>query len=229
MSFTRLAAASGRRDVRVLGLVVAVELLVLVLYTLATPDRIARPRYALYPFVWINAGAWAVLHTDPPVASRRGRLLAGGVGAVYLVGLLWLAGLIGVDLTGYPDAILGLTIASGSPGWERISLVLPTAQLTLIPFRVIGYLALSYLVYVTVLDAAGAALSGALGLFSCVSCAFPVLLSLSSGALGGSSAVAGAVVAYSTDLSTAVFLVALGLLYYRPTFAGTASVGQRME
>jgi len=228
MSFTRLAAASGRRDVRVLGLVVAVELLVLALYALATPSRIARPRYALYPFVWINAGAWAVLHTDPPVASRRGRLLAGGVGAVYLVGLLWLAGLIGVDLAGYPDAVLGVTVASGSPGWERISLVLPTVRLTLIPFRVIGYIALSYLVYVTVLDATGAALSGALGLFSCISCAFPVLLSLSSGALG-SSAVAGAIVAYSADLSTAVFLVALGLLYYRPTFVGTAGAGQRME
>jgi hypothetical protein len=227
MSVPRLAAATARRDVRVLGLVVAVELLVLALYGLAAPGQVARPRYALYPFVWINAGAWAILHADPPEAPRRHRLFAAAAAGVYLVALLWLAGLIGVDLAGYPDAIHGVTVASGSPGWERISLVLPTVQLTLIPFRVVGYLALSYLVYVTVLDAAGAALSGALGLVSCVSCAFPVLVSLSSGALGGSSAVVGAIFAYSTDLSTGVFLVALALLYYRPTFAGTA--GQRME
>jgi hypothetical protein len=75
MSFTRLAAASGRRDVRVLGLVVAVELLVLALYALATPSRIARPRYALYPFVWINAGeqsASARRHGRVSVENRPG-------------------------------------------------------------------------------------------------------------------------------------------------------------
>lgn len=223
----RLDAATGRRDVRILGLAVAVELLVLSLYLLSTPDLITRPRYTLYPFVWFNAGAWAVYHTTPATASRRNRAIALAVAGVYLLGLLWLAGLVDASLAGYPPEAIGLTVGFGSPGWERISLVVPHARVTVVPFRVVGYLALSYLVYVTVLDAAGAAISGALGLFSCVSCTFPVVLSLSSGIFGGSSAVVGALFAYSTDLSTVVFLLALALLYYRPTVGGTA--GQRME
>ncbi len=224
---SRVATAATRRDVRLLGAVVAVELAVLSVYLLTTSDLITRPRYTLYPFVWINASLWAVLETTSPRAAWRHRAVAAGIASLYLVGLLWLAGLVDVSLAGYPAEIVGFTVGFGSPGWERISLVLPNVQFTVIPFRVVGYLALSYLVYVTVLDAAGATVSGALGLFSCVGCAFPVFVSLSSGAFGGSSAVVGALFAYSTDLSTVVFLLALALLYYRPTVEGTA--GQRME
>ncbi|PSQ59540.1 MAG: hypothetical protein BRD23_04260 [Halobacteriales archaeon SW_9_67_25] len=214
---TRLATAGERRDVQALAVVVAVELVVLGAYLLVAGDQVLRLRYALYPFVWINAGAWAVLHTTVPSSSRRHRAIAAAVAGAYLLVLLYLAGLVGTVPAGYTDGLVDLTAALASPGWERITLAGAGLHVTLVPFRVVGYLALSYLVYVTVLDAAGAVLSGALGLFSCVSCVFPVFVSLSSGVFGGSSAVVGTIMSYSTDLSTVVFLVALGLLYYRPT------------
>lgn len=215
-----LSAVATRRDVRVIGAVVALELFLLGLYFLATPGQATTTRYVLYPFVWINAGIWAVMHIDPPSAPRRRQVAAGLVAVVYLFVLLWLAGLVGVDLHGNPDDLVGINVYFGSPGWERVSLVLPAAHLTLIPFRLIGYLALSYLVFVTILDAAGAALSGALGFVSCVSCSFPILVSLGSGLFGGSAAVTGTLYTYSVDVSTVVFLLALGLLYYRPGFGG---------
>ncbi len=214
---TRLATAGERRDVQLLAVAVAVELAVLGAYLLVAGDRVVRPRYTLYPFVWINAGAWVALHTTAPASSRRHRAVAATVAGAYLLVLLYLAGLVGPVPAGYTDGLVEFTVALASPGWERFTLAGAGLQVTLVPFRVVGYLALSYLVYVTVLDAAGAVLSGALGLFSCVSCVFPVFVSLSSGVFGGSSAVVGAVMAYSTDLSTAVFLVALALLHYRPT------------
>lgn len=219
---TRLAAAGARWDVRVLVALVAVEVILLSLFFLTSPNRLARPRYALYPFIWINASLWVVLQTNAPQAPRRHRLAAGTVAVGYLLVLCWLAGLIGPVPAGYTDRLVDLSVGLGSPGWERITLIVGDLSLTLVPFRVIGYLVLSYLVYVTALDAAGALVSGALGLFSCISCTFPVVVSLASGALGGSSAIFGAIFSYSTDLSTAVFLLSLVLLYYRPTFGRTA-------
>jgi hypothetical protein len=222
-----VAAATARRDVRLLGVVVAAELALLGIYVLATPGDVTTPRYALYPFVWINAGIWAVFHTDVPSATRIQQVAAGLVAVVYLFVLLWFAGLVGIDPAGNPADIVGLTIGYGSPGWERVRLVLPGAYLTLIPYRVIGYLTLSFLVFVTLLDATEAALSGAIGLLSCISCSFPILASLSTGLFGGSAALATNVLAYSVDVSTAVFLLALALLYYRPGFG--SRIGQRME
>jgi hypothetical protein len=84
------------------------------------------------------------------------------------------------------------------------------------PARVVGYLALSYLVYATVIDAAGAAVSGILGLLSCVSCSWPILASLATAILGSGSALAASATALSYDLSTVVFLATVALLYWRP-------------
>ena len=68
---TRIVGLTARRDVQVLALAVAVELLLLGLYLFTAPGQISRLRYTLYPFVWINAGAWAVFHTSAPTTSRR--------------------------------------------------------------------------------------------------------------------------------------------------------------
>jgi len=214
----RLAAVSARRDVRLLGIIGAVEGILVVVYFLATPSQVTRPRYVLYPFVWINAGLWAVAHTDLPSSSRRRQIGAGLLAAGYLFVLLVLAGLVGVDPAGNPAKLVGLSVEVGSPGWSRLRLVLPAAHLTLVPFRVVGYLALAFLVYATLLDAAAAAVTGALGLVSCLSCTFPILASLAAGLLGSSAVLTGALYAYSLDISTAVFLTALALLYYRPGF-----------
>ena len=214
---SRLRTVVGRRDVQLLAGLTAAELLLLGAYLLSTPAQLTRARYALYPFVWINVGLWAVMQSRVPPASRRRRLLGATVAGVYLLALLYLAGLIGVHPEGTPRSLVGITVGYGTPGWERIRVVMPAFHLTLIPFRVVGYLALSVLVYVTVLDAATAAVSGALGFVSCLSCSFPIIASLASGAVGGSAAVVGVLFGYAVDISTAVFL-----LYYRPGFGPVA-------
>jgi hypothetical protein len=211
-----LAGLARRRDVRALAVVTLLEVLLLGLYVAVAPAELTTPRYALYPFVWINAGLLAVYHVDVPAAPRARRAAAAAIAALYLLVLLYLAGLVGLDLAGNPPELVGIHVGMGSPGWERVRLIAPTFHLTLIPYRVIGYVCLAFLVYATVLRAAGAALSGAVGLFSCVSCSFPIFASLASGVFGGSAALTGTLLAYSVDLSTVVFLLALGLLYWQP-------------
>jgi hypothetical protein len=223
----RLAVLTARRDVRLLTVLVALELFLLGSYGAARPGSITRPRYLLYPFVWMNAAVWAIFHTDPPTGPVRRRIAGVGLALSYLTVLFWLAGLVG-PAPPDPGGGLSVTVALASPGWERVTLVAGDLSVTLIPYRVAGYLALSYLVYVTAVDAASAVLGGALGLVSCVGCTFPIVLSLTSGVFGGSSAVAGAVFTRSVDLSTVVFLLALAMLYYRPGF-GTGPADQRME
>jgi len=96
-------------------------------------------------------------------------------------------------------------------------------SLTLAPYKVVGYGALAYLVYVTVLDAAGTALSGVVGLFSCISCTWPVIGTIAAGVFGSSSALATAAMNQAYPLSTLVFLSAVALLWWRPRVGGTAS------
>ena len=94
------------------------------------------------------------------------------------------------------------------------------------PARVVGYAALAYLVYATVIDASGAAVSGVVGLLSCVSCSWPILASLLSGVAGGGSVLVAATFDFSYDISTAVFLLTVALLYWRP-FVGSRLVGPK--
>ncbi|MFB6309217.1 MAG: hypothetical protein ABEH35_07805 [Haloarculaceae archaeon] len=225
MSHARFASLTERRDVRILVAVAAVELLLVSAYFLLTSATATRIRYVLYPFVWINAGLWAVLQVEVPRATAPQRLGAAVVAAVYFFVLAWLAGLVGI-VTDVPAFVTGLEIGSGSPGWERIELVVPPLYVSVLPYRVIGYLALSYLVYVTVLDTAKNALAGAVGLVSCVSCSFPIVASLIAGLTGGTAGIAGAVYVYSVDLSTATFLLAVALLYWRP---GVGWLGRRLD
>ena len=82
--------------------------------------------------------------------------------------------------------------------------------------------------YATVIDAAGAAVSGVVGLFSCLSCSWPIVMSLLTGVFGGGSAIVATTFDLSYDISTAVFLVTVGLLYWRPLVAGNLG-GRRSD
>jgi hypothetical protein len=225
MSPTAREAMAPRRTLRVGSVVVAAELLLIVVHFAVTEQVATIPRYVLYPFVWINLGLWAVWRVDVPTASADQRWLAGTVAAGYVLVLFWLAGLLGISFAGNPEAILGVSVGTGSPGWERIRLVGRHLYLTLIPYRVIGYLALGYLVYATVLTALRAVAAGAVGLFACVGCSFPVFASLAAGVFGGSAGLTGAVYALTVDLSTLVFVLAVGLLLYQPGVPGTLLTG----
>lgn len=201
------------------GTVVAVELVALWLYLRAGGVTVTEPRYLLYPLVWVNAGVAAVALTRPSSRSPRVRLLAASVAGLYLVGLLVLDGSVGLA-GGEGGSLRAVPLP---PGWGP-ALVGSAAgvTVTLFPFKLVGYAALSYLLYDVVLDAARAALGGALGVVSCVGCAAPGIGGLVAAVAGGTTGAGVARVATSLayDLSTVVFLVTLVVLYLRP-FDGT--------
>lgn len=90
-----------------------------------------------------------------------------------------------------------------------------TIRLVLFPYEVIGYVALSYIVYATVLELARSTIGGVLGLFSCVSCTWPVLASVVSGVAGSSYTIASAALTSSYGFSTLIFVATVCLLSWR--------------
>jgi hypothetical protein len=210
------------------GGLVAVEALALALYLGTADVEVLAWRYYLYPFVWVNVGVLAVLASS----------VSGGTGTGSDVGALArrLAALVACGyflLLGFLDGSLALSgSATGfhllwlPPGWGPAP-VYDGAAVTvrLFPYRVVGYAALSYLVYAALVESSRAALSGLVGLVSCVSCTLPVAAALLSGLVGGTAGLAAAT-AWSYDLSTAVFVASVALLYWRPfTSASQSSAG----
>jgi hypothetical protein len=195
-----------------IGALLTVELALLGGYLALTGWQVLAPRYLLYPLIWVTVGIVAVARTAPVDAPRSSRLVAAALAAGYLVVLLWVDGSVSLRGTG-----TGLRLAWLPPGWGPAVLYGgESISLALFPYRVLGYAALSYLLYATVSSASRAALGGLVGLVSCVSCTLPVLAALLSSVAGGSAAVAAAATVWSYDLSTAVFLLAVALLYWRP-------------
>jgi hypothetical protein len=221
MSYSTSRFASDLPDgVQWLALAVVLELGLLLVYILTTGAHFTTPRYVLYPFVWINVGIWAAVKTTPRRVDTRHQLVAVVIAVFYFLVLAYFAGLFGFVTNAVPESLVGITVGQGSPGWERVRVVAPPyIFISFIPYRVIGYVALSYLVYAAVVDATSAALSGALGVVSCISCSFPIVASLLTGLMGGTTALtATAIYAYSVDISTAIFLLSVALLYWRPGF-----------
>lgn len=145
------------------------------------------------------------------------RLAAAAVAAGYFLILAHFGGLYGWGGVGR-----GLTIDFQLPPGASPALLYNGTPLVLVlqPYKLLGYLALAYLVYRTVASAAstaGSALSGVVGLFSCVSCSWPLVALLASTLFGGTSAVAAVTLTHDYLLSTAIFLSSIGLLYWQPT------------
>ncbi|MFB6091771.1 MAG: hypothetical protein ABEK02_02040 [Haloquadratum sp.] len=190
-------------------------------YLVAADITLTQPRYTVYGLLWVLVGVLAVWKTAPVSADARTRRRAAAVATLYAVALAVAGGVV-VDAASAGGGF-GVRVAMLAPGWGPAPVVsTPWVLLVLMPARVVGYLALAYLVYATVIDAAGAAVSGVVGLLSCVSCSWPILASLLSGVLGGSSALVAATFDFSYDVSTVVFLVTVALLYWRPLFGPTA-------
>ncbi|MFB6293715.1 MAG: hypothetical protein ABEH60_05590 [Halonotius sp.] len=188
------------------------QLLAGALYVAFTAARATPVKLVAFAAVWINVGVWVVANSRPDLTAvaartrRRALLVAAG----YFAALAVAGGLVGVG----SEAATGLRIAPLPPGYGPALLYSGEwVTINLQPNYLVGYAALAYLVYVTVIDAAGSAAAGLLGLFSCVSCSWPIIVSLVS---GGSSVLVTAALQVSYGLSTAVFLVTAGLLYFRP-------------
>lgn len=206
------------------GLLVCLEALAVLLFwqfARVTPLELG---IYVYPFVWLNLGLWALVRTEPPEASRRKRYVAVAAAAAYFLVLAYAGGMVGPPHSHGPgvehDHGLSLTlrVASIPPGWGPVvALEGGFGFVQLMPYQVVGYLALAYLLYVTVLDAATAAVSGVVGLLTCVSCSAPVLLALVGGLAGSTAGVATVVYEQPYGLSTLAFVVTVALLSWRPT------------
>ncbi|MEF8775687.1 MAG: hypothetical protein V5A43_04185 [Haloarculaceae archaeon] len=218
VSTDTLAQLRPSRETLVWGaLVINAEVLLVGAYLIGRGDTvtITRPAMLVLPFVWINVAAWAILRTRPAPSSRRNHLVAGAIGGSYFLVLAYVGGLVGGGVG--PPTGVELSVASIPPGWGPILFYQGSVvDVTLMPYKVVGYGALAYLVYATALDAANALVGGVVGLFTCVSCTFPVIASVLTGIAGSGTALAG--LAYSNVylLSTGVFVLTVGLLYWRP-------------
>jgi len=207
-----------RRETLLWGaLIVNTEVILLLAYAaLGSSELISARglRLWVYPFVWINASIWALARTTVGPASTRNRGLAAALAVGYFGVLAYTGGLVG---PGHDSLGLNVALASLPPGWSpAVTYNGMGVSLVLIPYKLIGYATLAYLVYATVLDAAGSAVTGVLGLLSCVSCSWPVLASIATGVVGSGSGIAAAVSTGSYGISTVVFVATVALLVWRP-------------
>lgn len=206
------------------ALVVNAELLVTLAYYAVTsvPGTLQYALLTLYPWVWLNASLWVYVRVRAPAAPARRRVLAGALAGGYFLVLLYFGGVllpgIGERATGL--RLVGLTLP---PGFSPALLYSGRAVvLNLVPFKLVGYLTLAYLIYTTVLDVSGSAIAGVVGLFSCVSCSLPVIAAIVSGIAGSGTAVVTAATGQSYGLSTVVFLFTVALLVWRPDWSDVA-------
>lgn len=222
----RLEPYVGRETLVYGAALVNAELLLVLAYIAVVGPQVTRPLFYVYPFVWINAAVYALWRAELPSAPLRRRLAAGAVALAYLGVLSYAGGLFGFDAGG--PAGLRLELAAFPPGWSPALLYAGASlQVALLPFKVVGYLALAYLLYATLLDAASGLLGGTLGLLSCISCTLPVIAGVLSGVVGGAGAVAAAAYGQSYALSTVVFVLTVGLLLWRPTVADLRGLAAR--
>jgi hypothetical protein len=199
-----------------IALVLTTEFLLVVSYLVGLDVQVRDWTLFVVPFVWINVGLWAVVRTTVGATTTRARRIGVVVAGGYFLLLAYFGGLIG-PAAGGPVTSFSVELWDIPPGWSPALLYNGAAvTVAVVPYKLIGYLSLAYLVYATVVDASSAVVGGVVGLFSCVSCSFPILAGVATGIVGSGSALAGLATQSGYLLSTAVFVVTVGLLYWRP-------------
>ncbi|MFW6449368.1 MAG: DUF7546 family protein [Halobacteriota archaeon] len=198
------------------GALVAVAYLALVLLDLGLrrPELVDPSRLA-YPLFWIVTVAIAIVSVGVPRRRLPRWAIALGIG--YAGALAALSGLLRVG----GDAA-ELTVVPAFPGWGPIVTVdLAVVQLTVVPFQIVGYLGLGYLLARAVTNAPRAAIGGLLGAATCVGC-------LASALAAGASSLGFAAnlgVGTSYTLATAGFIAVVVLLVLAVKRTEAAPVG----
>ncbi|WP_435195305.1 DUF7546 family protein [Natronomonas sp. EA1] len=224
---SRLARGMIRPSKRTLlwgALIVNAELLITLAYYAVTsvPGTLRYALLTLYPWVWLNASLWVYVRVRAPDAPTHRRVLAGTLAGGYFLLLCYVGGVL---LPGIGDRATGLRLVGLTlpPGFAPALLYSGQAVvLNLIPFKLVGYLTLAYLIYGTVLDVSGSAVAGVVGLFSCVSCSLPIIAAIVSGIAGSGTAIATAATGQSYGLSTVVFLFTVAVLVWQPDWSDLA-------
>jgi hypothetical protein len=217
-----VVGAVSRRGLLVWTLVANLQVAAVVGYFAFTDATLFSPAFTLYGLVWVNTALVVFARYDPPApGGRRGRVAA-IVAAGYGLLLAVFGGVVGPSTAVTP---LGWGVSFLPPGWgpavvyggEYVAAVL-------MPARLLGYGALVYLLYGSLAEASRAGLAGLLGLFSCVSCSFPILAGAVAAVVGGGGFVAALTTGVGYGPSTAVFLVSVALLWWRPGFETLAGL-----
>lgn len=218
----------SRRTLFVGAAVVYVQAMLSAGYALFAPVTITDPLVLIYPWLWIDVAFAAVLLMSIPAVPARRRRVGIAVGLAYFGLLAAVGGLVspGHAFHGHLHDFGWRLAWPLPPGWGPMPIYAGEwIGLALVPYKVVGYAALAYLVAATVVDAVGSPLAGVVGLFSCVSCTWPVVGTVLTSVFGSTSIVAATAMARPYGTSTVVFLSAIGLLLYRPAI-GSAVPGR---
>ena len=184
-----------------------IQVAAVVVYASVADATITSATNVAVPFIWINLGLWGVLRIGWPKHGRR--RLAATVATVYVVILFVSAGIIQFGATTTATNVYWLV-----PGWgPLVTIQAEFVTFSLVPYRVIGYVALGMLVFSVVARTAAGALTGLLGVFSCVGCTLPLLVTVF-GSLGGILSSAVAADGNISALGTAVYAATVVLLVF---------------
>ena len=199
------------RAARALVVLTLAEAVIVAAYLVATDTSILSARHLVYPFVWVNAAASAVVSAPIPRVRDRwtGSALAVAVG--YFLVVCWAGGLLAV---GHETGVGVLAVHPAPPGWGPIlTLTGGWVHLTIVPFKIVGYAGLAALMYAAIARASRSAVSGVLGLVTCVSCTGSVLAALFTGTIGGSSVAVSSALTRSYGFSSAIFLFTISAMW----------------
>lgn len=182
------------------------NVVLIIAYLAATDTVVQSLSDTLYPVVWLVCSIYLVA-----VLARRGPTLFDAPLAVAVaVGYLVVLAAIGTPI-GLSSGSATVMTVWATPGWGPIVMysIGPIGG-TLVPFEVIGYVALAYAVGCAVAASSRGVLAGTLGLFTCIGCVLPVIGALA-GLFGGTAAVLQPA-ATSYGLATGLFATTVLLL-----------------
>lgn len=175
-------------------------------YLNGTNAAVTELRSLAYPVVWISVSLAAAVWIGLTVRGRPRRWRGVAVGGGYTLVIAWLTGLLGATTGGFP-----LRVHAAPPGWGPIIRYdSGLLRLSIVPFKLIAYLALGYVIYALVAAHRGSIRAAALGVVSCVSCTGPLLVAVI-GAIGGTQATT-AVATAGYDIATVALVATFGLL-----------------
>ena len=200
-----LAVTTSRETLLALAVLV-VHVGLVFAYLLRTDTAVQSTRQLLYPVAWVVLSVYLVAafrHRGPNPGRSR---FAVAVAVGYFLLLAAVGSTIGVG-----DGTTGTSLVWATPGWGPILLYSAgPVQGALVPFELIGYVALSYGVAAAVASSSRGVLAGLVGVFTCIGCVLPVVAAVV-GLFGGTAAAAQPATT-SYGLATAVFAVTIVLL-----------------
>lgn len=185
--------------------VLAAHVVAVVVYAGVTGTAVA-PRRAMVPLTWVAFAVWLVVHLREKAAVEAASLAAVAVGVGYFLLLAAVGGVVSLGAS-----TVGVGVEPATPGWGPLVFVAagPVA-VAVVPFEVVGYVALSYGVSRAVAATSRGALAGLVGLFACIGCTLPLVAAVASVFAGVTLAIGPTSATY--DLATGVFVLTVVLL-----------------